>query len=153
MKEIVLKNGGITLVDDEDFEALSQFAWLRTNHGYVIRYVGKTTIVRMHRAVMDLALDDRRCVDHINGNKLDNRKCNLRICTRAENNRNRGLNRNNTSGFRGVIWLKTDKRWEARIKSNGKTLYLGRFDTAEFAAEAYKIAAKELYGEFACFDR
>lgn len=147
MKEIELKNGGSTLVDDEDFEELSKSQWLNTHRGYVVRYVGKS-ILRMHRVVMDLSLDDERCVDHINGNRLDNRRSNLRVCTKSENAKNRKVYRTNTSGYRGVSWHKKNKKWQAKIKSNGKVIYLGEFTVIEDAAEAYRVAANELHGDF-----
>ena len=88
-------------------------------------------------------------VDHINGNPLDNRKSNLRICTNAENQRNRGVNKNNTSGYKGVCWAKQNKKWKARIKHNGKLIHLGYYKDKEEAARAYDKKAKELHGEYA----
>lgn len=153
MKRIALKNGGSTMVDDDDFEELSKFQWLKTFHGYVVRYVGRTTIVRMHRVVTGVPVGDERCVDHINGDKLDNRRCNLRVCSKAENNRNRRISRNNTSGYKGVSWHKDNQRWQAQIRAGGKVIPLGMFETAEAASDAYKAAATRLHGEFASFDR
>jgi hypothetical protein len=87
--------------------------------------------------------------DHINGKPLDNRKENLRICTRAENGRNRGYPKNNTSGFKGVYWHKGGKKWCAQIAHNKKRIYIGCFKDKEEAARAYDAKAKELFGEFA----
>jgi len=74
-----------------------------------------------------------------------------RICSTAENGRNRGRQANNTSGYKGVTWRKDDNCWQAQIQINGKKIYLGRFDNPELAAEAYRQAAKKYHGEFARF--
>jgi len=88
-------------------------------------------------------------VDHINGNPLDNRKSNLRICTHAENSNNTGPRKNNTSGYKGVYWAKRNKRWLAQITHNGKQVYIGHYKDKEEAARAYDAKAKEFQGEFA----
>lgn len=89
------------------------------------------------------------CVDHINGIGFLNRITNLRACSHSENLRNQGINRRNTSGFKGVHWSSTDKRWRAQIKVNGCLKYLGQFETKEEAHAAYCEGAKRLHGEFA----
>jgi hypothetical protein len=88
-------------------------------------------------------------VDHANHNGLDNRRSNLRICTQAENQRNRKLHCNNTSGFIGVCWGKSHRKWKAYIYSYKQHFHLGHFDTAEEAAGVRDVAAKNLHGEFA----
>jgi len=92
-------------------------------------------------------------VDHINGNPMDNRLCNLREASHTENRRNAGVQRNNKSGFKGVCWSKQNKGWHAQISIDGKRTSLGYFSTPESAHEAYKIAAKRLHGEFANFGK
>ena len=87
-------------------------------------------------------------VDHINGDKGDNRWCNLRLANHAENIRNSGVRPNNKLGLKGV-YRSLNGRYRARIKTNGKTTHLGYFDTPEEAHEAYKEAAQELHGDFA----
>ena len=87
-------------------------------------------------------------IDHINGNRVDNRISNLRVVSRAENAMNRGMSRNNTSGAKGVSWHKRKKLFEARIKKGGKSVALGRFKTIEDAKAAYDRAAQEMHGKY-----
>lgn len=88
-------------------------------------------------------------VDHINGNGLDCRRGNLRLCTKSENQRNRRPNQNGTSGYKGVGWYKKYNCWRVRIQVNGKKQHIGYFDNEIDAATAYDNAAKQLHGEFA----
>ena len=87
-------------------------------------------------------------IDHINGNRADNRFCNLREATHAENMRNRGKQKNNSTGFTGVRFHKVNNRWHAQIKHGGKYHNLGCFSTPEDAASAYESAARKHHGEF-----
>jgi hypothetical protein len=91
---------------------------------------------------------DDKIVDHINGNTLDNRKINLRICTAGENNCNQRKRSDNTSGYRGVSYNKEKKRWVAYISKNGKRYSLGYFFDIEKAHVAYCIASEKYHGEF-----
>jgi hypothetical protein len=90
-------------------------------------------------------------VDHINGNPLDNRRENLRLATRAQNNYNQVSGRKNTSGFKGVCWDKKRGMWKAQIRANGINYNIGHYHTPEEAHEAYKLKAVELHGEYANF--
>lgn len=152
MKTIPIKQGGFALVDDCDFDSLSKFTWLMHNAGYAIRREeinGVQKNIRMHRQIM--GFPDGKDIDHINRNKLDNRKDNLRVCTRLQNSKNQKLKPCNTSGFKGVSKLKT--KWQANIR-NGKTFsYLGCFNAPKEAAQAYDRAALRLHGEFACTNK
>ena len=105
--------------------------------------------VRIHNLILDRQpREGKLVVDHINGNVLDNRKCNLRVCTHAENMRNITKRRKgNTSGYTGVS--KCGKRWAASIGYRGKDIYLGTFGNKEEAARARDLKAIELHGEFA----
>jgi hypothetical protein len=148
MKEIILTQGKVAIVDDDDYEWLNRLKW-RYNTGYAGRTIGSRKnqkSVYMHRLI--LQVPDGLETDHINHDTLDNRKENLRICTRSENNCNRA-NKRNTSGFHGVHFNKEYKEWYATIMVNRLKKYLGNFKTAEEAARAYDKAARELHREFA----
>lgn len=150
MKTIELSAGrGAALVSDEDFGALSQFRWHLHSAGYAYRAVknaGKQTNFLMHREVAQP--DPGFVVDHINGNRLDNRRENLRVCTYAENARNNGAIKK-SSALRGVSWHAKAGKWRATIKLNGKSKHVGYFATEAEAAAAYDEAARSLHGEFA----
>lgn len=137
----MLNDGSYTLVDDEDYEFLSQFQWYKGQRGYAIARV------TMHRLVRKTPKD--KLTDHINGNKLDNRKSNLRICSAAQNLTNRPPDKTNISGFKGVSWSKKRNTWETTIKVKGRKSWIGYFSNPRHAAMAYDIWAKELHGEFA----
>lgn len=152
MATLILKCGTTLLVDDGDLERLSSMAWYINSSGYVVYSATisrrKKYFVLMHRYICGLEYGDRRIVDHINGNQLDNRRSNLRVCTPAENMQNRRLNKNSTSGLKGVTWNRQCGKWHAQIRVNGKRLYLGLHDTPEMAHLAYCEAAMKLHGEF-----
>jgi len=132
------------LVDDDDYEEISKNYWFLSCSGYAVRK-GKEKLLYIHRAILN-AKDGQIC-DHINRDRLDNRKENLRICTRAENARNRGLGSTNTSGFVGVSLFKN--KWMTRICVDNSSVFLGYFDNKEDAARAYNEAALKYHGEFA----
>jgi hypothetical protein len=150
MKKLELTQDEVALIDDSDYEALSKFKWTllkrkKLKHAY---RTNKGQTVHLHRFIMGLEKGDKRQVDHINGNGLDNRRENLRVCTIRENQFNRGRNKNNTSGYKGVIWNKQAHKWQARIHIP-KQKHLGYFNEAKDAANAYKEAAKLYQGNFA----
>lgn len=151
MKTIPIIGGEEAIVDDADYERLAAYRWYFTA-GYAIRKVGpwrQPYQLLMHRDILGLQKGDGRIVDHINGNPLDNRRENLRVCRHIDNMRNRGASRTNTSGFKGVSWHKNRKRWMANIQYEGKSRYLGSFPDSESAHEFYCLAADMLHGEFA----
>ena len=152
MKEIPLTQGKVTIIDDEDFERINQFKWYAhkiNNAFYARRNKDKKNSIILHRVIMNVT-DPNQTVDHINGDTLDNRKLNLRVCDKAHNNLNRNrINKNNKSGYRGVHFNKRLSKWVAQINiSKSKHKHLGVFNTAEEAARAYDKKAKELFGEF-----
>lgn len=148
MKNIKLNTGQIAIVDDEDFEWLNKCKWYFGSHKYAGR--GKY-LKRMHVDIMKKhnLYKNGLEVDHINRNGLDNRKCNLRMCTNAQNSANSAIRKHNTSGYKGVSWSKWNKKWGCSIGFNYKHLHIGYFRDKIEAALAYNKKAKELFGEFA----
>jgi hypothetical protein len=145
VKEIKLTKGHYALVDDEDFEFLNQWKWY-SNHKYATRNLGKARVF-MHRLLLNAPKD--KFVDHVNGNPLDNRKCNIRLCTYSENGRNQKLAKHNTTGFKGVSFQEKYKSYRVSLNINQKITYLGSYKSAEEAAIIYDIWAIYYFGEFA----
>ena len=148
VKEIPLTKGAVALVDDEDFEYLSQMNWYLHSGGYAAaRHPQTKKLTYMHREILRPSENEQ--VDHINRNRLDNRRSNLRKCTRTENMRNvKGAG--DTSEYKGVSYKKGRKKpWRARIHVSENQIILGDFSTEVEAAFAYDLAAKEHFGEFA----
>lgn len=157
MKEIPLGGrkhpGLVALVDDEDYEAVMTRSW----HPLAVGKSG-TLYVSSGRGHDHIYLHNFICQlhglpkspDHVNRNGLDNRKENFRLNpSNSQQGANRGLNRNNTSGFKGVSWYRKNRKWEAYIMVNRHRRRLGWFDNPEDGARAYDKAAVELFGEFA----
>lgn len=153
MKEIPLTKGKVALVDDEDFEYLSQWKWiafLKKGIYYAQRQQwvnGRNAIIPMHRAILNNPDSE---VDHRDRNGLNNQRANLRLCTRSQNTMNRGKPKHNKSGYKGVRTVNGYIR--AEIGCNGQRYYLGNFPDLVTAAKAYDAKAKELHGEFACLN-
>ncbi len=150
MKTINLSRGYTAIVDNEDYDELSKYKWSASTCGkYAYRITGKRNgkrrTVRMHRVIIDI--ESGMETDHVNGNGLDNRRCNLRQCTRSQNMFNRPALKNNKSGYKGVYW--SLGKWRAAIQCNKITYRLGGFDDKKDAAIAYNNRAQELFGEFA----
>lgn len=153
MKKIKLKSrqqDRDALVEDEDFELVNKHSWFYCN-GYASSYIGgyvnsKKKQTKMHRMIMDAPWNKE--VDHVNGNKLDNRRSNLRICSMADNKKNKGFSKNNTSGFKGVSWSKTLNYWIASITVNRK-VFVKYCKSKEEAAKKYNLMAMEHHGSFA----
>lgn len=147
---VPLVNGGWTIIDADDFSKISRLVWFQHN-GYALYYIrdenGSRTQGRLHRLI--LSSPKGVLVDHINGNPLDNRKRNLRLCNDTGNARNANKRKDNTSGFKGVTFHKDTGKWQASIRANGNPKYLGLFDTKEEAAKIYDAACLEYHGEFA----
>jgi len=149
MREIELTQGIIALVDDEDFEELRRHKWHAIKKGkfwYAVRNVGRKRIF-MHREILD-AQPGQFC-DHINHDGLDNRRVNLRLCTRAENQWN-SRSRPGTSHYKGVSFYRKTDKWRAQVMMAGETYHLGLFEKEEDAACSYDAAAREIFGQFAC---
>ncbi len=153
-KLALLRHGhvvGHTMVDDDIVDQLRLWLWYSLpKSGYVYRHDGpwnRRRSMYLHRQIMRPG--QRMQVDHINGNPLDNRRCNLRVCDQTQNHCNRGPQSNNVSGYKGVFWNTQKGKWHARIQTYGTPKNLGFFSRVEDAAAAYKAAAVLLHGEFA----
>ena len=155
MREIQLSQGYVALVNNEDYEELSQYKWcvLRPKSGpFAVRSApkgddGKRRTIYMHRQIMAPPVGME--VDHINQETLDNRRrVNLRICTRAQNNANQPKKRG-SSQFKGVSWYKAAGKWQAKIRIEGIQRHLGYFDDECEAARVYQVAAQKHWGPFA----
>uniref|UniRef100_A0A6H1ZRX6 Putative homing endonuclease n=1 Tax=viral metagenome TaxID=1070528 RepID=A0A6H1ZRX6_9ZZZZ len=154
MKEIKLSQNKVALVDDEDFEYLNQFKWYalkKPNTYYAVRHIrlanGKQTLIQMHRVILNVPKGME--TDHKNQNGLDNRRINIRICTKSENGMNRNSYKNSSSRFKGVSWCKRDKIWRAQLEYKRKVKNLGCFLSEREAALTYDKKAIEVFGEFA----
>lgn len=153
-KAIPLTQGKYAIVDSDDYDFLMQWKWYY-NSGYAIRtqYFGlingkeNRKAILMHRLILNTP--DGFETDHINGDQLDNRRCNLRICTHALNMWNQKPREGCASKYKGVSWHKANKNWRAYIQANGKFKSLGSFENAVDAALSYNEAAILYYGEFA----
>ena len=132
-------------VDAKDYHKISKDEWWENRSGYVATWDESKLL---HRLIMKPAKN--QFIDHINGNKLDNRRCNLRICTHAENMRNRTKHKLMSSQYKGVYYTEDRKnKWRAQIVKDKKKYHLGSYQTEIEAAKAYNRAAKELHKEFA----
>ena len=159
MKKIPLgKSGKFALIDDDDFEKVSEYKWILSTGGYAItryslgkRYpYGKLKMItiRMHRFIMNLSETDGFC-DHADLDKLNNQKHNLRIASNGQNQKNKNVQKNNKTGLKGVGFHKASGRYRATIRYNCTTINLGYFKCKKEAAIAYNKAALLYHGEFA----
>lgn len=151
MPTIPLPGGLVTLVDDEDYPTLSRSRWglLGGAIARPVRYERGETIL-MSRQIMNAP--SGMVVDHINGDPLDNRRSNLRVCTHAENMRNRRKSRASTQPYKGVE-RQRNGAWMARITAGGQRHARGGFSTAEAASQEYDRLALQLHGPFARLNR
>jgi hypothetical protein len=156
MKRIPLTQGKFALVSDCDYVYLMQWKWCyhrSHDEGYASRQItrnGKRIVIWMHRVILEhMGYKDFANSDHINRDKLDNRRCNLRPATNYQNGYNRRKQNNNTSGYTGVYWNRAAKKWKAEIGVTGKSIFLGYYDDKKEAAKIYDKAALKYHGEFA----
>ena len=155
MKPILLTRGMVAMVDDADYEHLSQYNWYASPKGntcYATRRMKKdqnpsTPLISMHQEIMGKR--DGLVTDHINGDGLCNCRDNLRFVTRRQNNQNRHTKK--LSKYPGVTWAKNKCRWKSCIQINGKSVFLGSFKDELDAFNAYKDAVNEL-GESVIWD-
>ena len=147
--EIVLRNiqgkeTGRTKIDIEDYDRVKAYKWHKS-HGYPKTYLNGKKIY-LSRFIMNAP--SNMVVDHINHDPLDNRKCNLRLCTQGDNMANRKVQKNNSSGVTGVTWHSRTNKWRAYINKNHKKIYLGYYNDFDKAVEARKQAEKKYFGEY-----
>jgi len=151
--KIPLTHGKFAKVDPDDYIWLSQFRWhykINSKGTYALRSLrvaGKSKKIYMHRLIMDTP--PYLVCDHINHDRLDNRKSNLRNCTIKQNNANKRPTKGASSKYKGVCYTKREKKWMAYIKKDGRLFFLGYFDDEVEAAKTYDRAAKKYHGEFA----
>ena len=148
MKKICLTRGKYALVDEGDFEWLNQWKWCWDGN-YAVRRLTvnkKKKALMMHRIIIDTP--SHLLTDHINHDKLDNRRINLSVCTRGQNTQN-SCKSVGISKYKGVCKRKESDVWRARVSYKGKQVCVGDFKKERHAAMAYDLWAKDLYGEFA----
>lgn len=133
------------LIDKEDYDKVKEYKW-----GLSGKYVSHSVLGYLHWFILGIEKPEDREIqmDHRNMNTFDNRKCNLRVCTRSQNGGNINKRRDNTSGYKGVF-RSSKNNWRSQIGVEGKLYYLGVYPTKEEAALAYNIAAEKYFGEFA----
>ena len=151
-KTITKRDGTQHIVKvDDKHKDLFKVKWGLNGRGYIHRPIrlenGTRRNVLLHRVIMGLEYGDKRVVDHLNHNKLDNTTKNLEIKTHQENTMNCQISKRNTSGTTGVFWHKNNKRWQTFIRYNGKLIYLGSFKEKKDAIKCRKAGEIKYFGE------
>lgn len=149
VREIIISNGLVALIDDEDFDRVSSFHWVALRKLYTwYAQTGVRPRIRLHQFILGKIPGLE--IDHIDGNGLNCQHSNLRHCTHSQNMQNRRL-RSRDAPYKGVEFHKDGgyERWHASIRANGKAIHLGYFLSAEEAARAYNEAAVKYFGQYA----
>ena len=150
--EIILYNNkhkevGRALIDNSMIKSANNYKWYLMNTGYVAtKYRNKVFL--LHHLIIGCPINKLQ-TDHINRNRLDNRRCNLRIVTTSQNQMNIASQKNNTSGIKGIYWDKSRNKWHVEIMANYKKMHLGRYDDLEHAIKVRKNAEIKYHGEYA----
>jgi hypothetical protein len=156
-KKIELTKGYEAIVSDEDYDWLNQWSWCVSvdKNGNYPRPVRKENgkKIYMYRQIMGVLDESEVEVDHKNKNTLDNRRLNLRKCTKGQNQRNGSSHKSSSSKYRGVSFDKALGKFVAKIKVDGKLIHIGVFGKEKSAAKAYNKKAKELHGEYASLNQ
>jgi hypothetical protein len=139
--------GNEILISAEDKEKAMRHSWCLSQTGYPVASI-KKRVTKMHRYLLGLERGDKRIVDHINGNRLDNRRENLRICNQSQNGKNIGIKKTNSSGCAGVR-ITPHGRFNVRITVDRKEIHVGNYKTFDQAVKARKAAENAYYGEYA----
>ena len=136
--------------DLEDYDLIKDCKWSRIGIGYVRAWNPKfKKLVYLHRLIMNLDSKEKYEIDHINHNPFDNRKSNLRICSKSQNNMNKGIREDSSTEITGVRWNKNRRKWESYIMVNQKNIYLGIYELKKEAVRARKKAEEKYFGEYA----
>lgn len=136
------------LIDKEDYDKVKDYCWRVNKYGYVVTSMFNEStnkynkIVKLHRFIINCP--DNMVVDHINHNKLDNRTCNLRVCTQSDNAKNHIISKNNSSGVSGIQWNKNNKNWRVTIGNKN----IGSYNNFHDAVIARKEAEEKYFGEY-----
>lgn len=146
MKEILLTQNKVALIDDEDWELVKNYKWSAQKGKNDTFYAVTTITVPMHQLIMGIK---DQAIDHINGNGCDNQKINLRTATSQQNSFNRRKRSGCSSLYKGVCWSKKAKKWRAYLTKDQHYLSLGYFKDEKEAARAYDRAALIHFGSFA----
>ena len=153
MKQIILTQGKVALVDDLDYEYLINWKWHACKGGRTF-YAARSIIVNntyvkvtMHRQILQ-HIDNKNVIDHIDHDGLNNQRVNLREATHSQNGANRRSHINSSSKYLGVFYCKKRRRWKAEVKKENKTYFLGWFKNEDLAALAYNNKAHELFNDY-----
>jgi len=153
MKKIELRGdrgrGNFVLVDDEDYGKLNKFKWCYGLNGYATRSTYNLKTKKRGHEMMHRVISGQKYIDHIDGNKLNNQKSNLRPASFSENNFNLPKRKGTSSKYKGVYWYKAYKMWSVMLQKHRKRYFVGYFRDEDEAGKAYNEKAKELFGEFA----
>ena len=145
----ITSSGDKFLIDADDFQMVKNYCWRKNKHGYIVANKRSSTnkTILLHRIVMNVD-DDNILVDHKYWDKTDNRKSNLRLATKSNNNININRRKDNTSGYTGVTYNKRNNKYTARISKNGKRIFIGYFNTLEEAVEARHKTEIDIHKEW-----